>query len=406
MFCVKCGAENPADAEFCHRCGKQLFTPQSEPSNQPVRTPDTLSNPSKPAPGHKWKDAYGWLFLLFGLYLLSTALMSLIGGHQLTPAAWPFGKAKPIGVGSALFQALLFSATGLEVIRGKKVAVPLVWATVVLSGLGVLLRGMIPLDMLLWLASVGLAIWYSKKWPRLANRGAVPVATAEPEAVSNKTGASAEPPQARSTSVPITWRDLLPLAWLCGLGVFLTLVFWLFPQLLPTKPDDVSTTPAKASVDELAKKYGFIPGLPCPSGTPAGVRVVPIKDLTGIEGTDGKLASAGFSFSLVNRTYIDRPDLHFGGYCLTALQYEVEMQSDDGSLWKGTGQESLREPLGPYMSDKFEELKPTSDSKSPRREDYSGRLISWRIIKTWGFPLNPEDRAKSAGGDEERPTPP
>lgn len=27
VFCTKCGAENPADAKFCHRCGQTAFQP-------------------------------------------------------------------------------------------------------------------------------------------------------------------------------------------------------------------------------------------------------------------------------------------------------------------------------------------------------------------------------------------
>src|SRR2546422_4486267 len=30
MFCIKCGAENSGEAEFCWKCGKSIFTAKSE----------------------------------------------------------------------------------------------------------------------------------------------------------------------------------------------------------------------------------------------------------------------------------------------------------------------------------------------------------------------------------------
>ncbi|MBI3895888.1 MAG: hypothetical protein HY313_08130 [Acidobacteria bacterium] len=70
----------------------------------------------------------------------------------------------------AFFQTLLFGATGLAILQMKKFAVALVWVTVVLSGLGAVFRGLIPLDILLWLVWLGLAIWYSKKQRLLRER--------------------------------------------------------------------------------------------------------------------------------------------------------------------------------------------------------------------------------------------
>jgi zinc ribbon protein len=182
MFCTKCGAENPAAAEFCYKCGKPLFTPQPDPVNQPTAIAETVpaastSNSLRHALGYEW--AYGWLFVLTALYLWIVGLMTLSGRNELTPAALPFANAKSVGVGAALFQALLFGATGLAIIRRKKMAVMLVWVSIALSALGILLRGLIPLDILLWVVSLGLALWYTKKAPQLLNR-AQPQPTPEP----------------------------------------------------------------------------------------------------------------------------------------------------------------------------------------------------------------------------------
>ncbi|HYX49774.1 MAG TPA: zinc-ribbon domain-containing protein, partial [Ktedonobacteraceae bacterium] len=44
MYCVHCGAENPGDATFCQRCGKQLPTSnQDEPTISSI--PSSLSTP-------------------------------------------------------------------------------------------------------------------------------------------------------------------------------------------------------------------------------------------------------------------------------------------------------------------------------------------------------------------------
>src|SRR5690242_14592390 len=69
MYCVHCGAENPPDATFCQKCGKQLpVTVQDEPtissipsnlstsyentpySNTPPNSADTVYAPPPPIP--------------------------------------------------------------------------------------------------------------------------------------------------------------------------------------------------------------------------------------------------------------------------------------------------------------------------------------------------------------------
>ena len=44
MYCVHCGAENPGNATFCQKCGKQLpTTDQDEPTVSSI--PSSLSTP-------------------------------------------------------------------------------------------------------------------------------------------------------------------------------------------------------------------------------------------------------------------------------------------------------------------------------------------------------------------------
>ena len=156
MFCIKCRAQNPDDAQFCYQCGKGLFKPETNTSETPVvasvepATPELLLPLTEPAPrtattaaGYKWVTAYGWLFLVAGIYFLYTGLVT--------------------EVGVAIFQGLLFGLTGTAILQRTKFAVALVWITVVVSGLGVIFRSITPLDLLLWLMWLGLAIWYTKK---------------------------------------------------------------------------------------------------------------------------------------------------------------------------------------------------------------------------------------------------
>jgi hypothetical protein len=171
MFCTKCGAEVLVDAEFCQKCGRPLVAARPESPNQPPRIADTAaastSNATKSASVYKWASAFGWLFVLAGLYLWIIALMTFSTGKELTHAALPSGSAKSIGVGAGLIQALVFGATGLTIIRRKKIAATLIWVSVALSGLGVLARGLVPLDIFLWIAVLGLTVWYKKKAPLL-----------------------------------------------------------------------------------------------------------------------------------------------------------------------------------------------------------------------------------------------
>jgi hypothetical protein len=69
----------------------------------------------------------------------------------------------------AVFQGLFFLATGLAILKRRGIAVTLVWAVTVLNGLGVIVRGFVPLDVALWLAQLGIAIWFAGKKPLLSS---------------------------------------------------------------------------------------------------------------------------------------------------------------------------------------------------------------------------------------------
>jgi hypothetical protein len=112
---------------------------------------------------------YGWSFIALGLYLLLTGAVTLLTRQDATLPGTPFGHAKQTGIVAAIFQGLLWVAAGLAIVQKKKSAVKLVWAVLVLSGLGVLLRGLIIGDAMLWLLELFTTIWFMKKTPFLIN---------------------------------------------------------------------------------------------------------------------------------------------------------------------------------------------------------------------------------------------
>jgi hypothetical protein len=63
MFCVKCGAENPDDAEFCCKCGKPAFRPQSTSGFQ-TPAPPVSTNPISSPSTRKPCGIGGWLAFL------------------------------------------------------------------------------------------------------------------------------------------------------------------------------------------------------------------------------------------------------------------------------------------------------------------------------------------------------
>lgn len=163
MFCTKCGVENPDDAAYCHKCGTPSFSQSKTEAAKPVEPPTPQTSPPKTRSDYKWATVYGWTFILAGLFLMAVGFISLAASQDLTPRPYAFGNDKPIGIVSSLAQGLLFTAAGLAIIRRKTIAVTLVWVVTALSGMGVLFRGVIPLDVAVWLLQLLLAIWYAKK---------------------------------------------------------------------------------------------------------------------------------------------------------------------------------------------------------------------------------------------------
>lgn len=235
MFCIACGAKNPEYARYCHACGTGLLKTDAEPTaterspasptvvsagplagiqltdpadadgstsastptpSQQVSAPSSLMERNVPemtvaprAKGNKLVIGFGWLFVAAAVYLLVAGLIAASGTPEALPHPSSFGSNQPITILSALVQAALFGATGWAILLEKNFAVKLVWTTTILAGIGVILRGIVPLDLLVWLVTLGLAIWYARTMsaaPGAGKETATPLATARASSASKR----------------------------------------------------------------------------------------------------------------------------------------------------------------------------------------------------------------------------
>jgi tetratricopeptide (TPR) repeat protein len=197
LFCIYCGANLPAEyADFCSKCGSRLSDPKGDepPGNPKNRTsaetgrssfasrllnlfkrqdrPDAeLAGEQRTRGSYKWALVYGWFMVAAAAYLLVVAALKLLGVQDSMPPPSTFAHSQSIGTASAMFQGLLWLATGLAILQRRLIAIRLMWAVVILAGLGVLIRGIVPLDLLMWILSVAVAKWFSTKREFLSDRG-------------------------------------------------------------------------------------------------------------------------------------------------------------------------------------------------------------------------------------------
>jgi hypothetical protein len=169
-LCANCG-KVPFRAEIANLTERQEGTiAQVQPSVQPVvptqRT--ALSSTAVPSGSYKWAVVYGWFMIAAAAWLLLTGALTLLSHQDVIPPPSAFARSRTIGVAGALSQGFLWAVTGLAILRRKLIAVRFMWAVVVLAGLGVLFRGIVPLDLVVWLSSFALAKWFSSKRPFLS----------------------------------------------------------------------------------------------------------------------------------------------------------------------------------------------------------------------------------------------
>jgi hypothetical protein len=125
----------------------------------------------------------------------------------------------------------------------------------------------------------------------------------------------------------------------------------------------------------------------CGHGMPGGVKTAEIPQESA-EGSNGKLwyddpRETGYEagwyihFDAVNRA---------SGYCITAIEYEVELESESGSILKGHGKERLP-PLSPNYSYRPSSMMPDDEVHFSTKTKH-GELKSWAITKVYGFPVS------------------
>jgi hypothetical protein len=150
--------------------------------------------------------------------------------------------------------------------------------------------------------------------------------------------------------------------------------------------------PPKQSLDEFISSLPATQAEPqpqpsCPSGISAGAKITEISpdQLEGAKGqawytNDDDEKPRGhwwFHFTVLNNNK---------DYCVTAVVYEVELESNDGVIITGHGKKYITPPLSPgfiyapHQRDDDDELKLAVKPKL-------AAVNSWRITKGYGFPL-------------------
>jgi len=140
------------------------------------------------------------------------------------------------------------------------------------------------------------------------------------------------------------------------------------------------------SVGALQDKAQPQPLPPCPSGIRAGAKITEIEPEQ-VEGSDGDLwyvapdRDSGkkgawyFHFTVIN---------HAKDFCLTAIEYEVELESDDGAIIKGYGKKHINS-LSPEWKYTPQGADPDDDLVTFAVKSSKGALSTWRITKAYGF---------------------
>ncbi len=104
---------------------------------QPVAPAQRNFVPSAAGPSgsYKWAIVYGWFVIAAAAYLLLAGTLTLLIDQDATPSPSPFLHSTPMGAAAALFQGLLWLASGLAILKRKLIADSAsVWAVVILAG--------------------------------------------------------------------------------------------------------------------------------------------------------------------------------------------------------------------------------------------------------------------------------
>ena len=153
MFCTGCGAPNRAEARFCGSCGRQLTA--SAPAMADSREP-APSFPVRPSAApirraataaSKVPAVAGYLVMLWGAAILVLALTE--DGPAL----------------STLAAMAVFITYGECLVERHQAAVWLGWLIVGVVGIGVIVNGLVPLQIVLWVTLAAWATYVQRQSP-------------------------------------------------------------------------------------------------------------------------------------------------------------------------------------------------------------------------------------------------
>jgi len=201
--------------------------------------------------------------------------------------------------------------------------------------------------------------------------------------------------QAKKTHGDFAKAVVVVIAILAGIGEVVHIASQADTSSQPKPPTAVADSMTSGNLFDQGMSSGNLQGKPQPqpsSPCPSGIRVgVKISEITPdqVEGSEGQLRYVAldretdkrggyFHFTVIN---------HAKDFCLTAIEYDVDLESDGGAILKGHGKKHI-DTLSPEWKYTPHERDPddvvTFAVKSSR-----GALSTWKITKAYGFSQTP-----------------
>jgi hypothetical protein len=167
-----------------------------------------------------------------------------------------------------------------------------------------------------------------------------------------------------------------------------------------------ATTNAASSATSSQASPAATQAPSCPEEVPMGVRIAPIKDLSGINmdrirWPDNRNPLAVLNFDLEahetgqkrdealhdsDETFASFVFTNNGSYCVTRFEWAVDLQTDTGRSWRETGETSTARPMHGEMPYNV----PLRNNNEPRTRM---NVFGGRVTRAWGFPI-PQDRQR------------
>jgi len=145
MKCPKCGRKNPDDIWHCD-CGYDFHPSLNSPSRA-APTPAASSLPPQSFLFAKIYACFCFLACIIAGYFAVMALLRIVEvGDWMNNTATQWSAGLLVAM---ILMIALWSATGVAILRRKKFAITLSYIGAVVAVLGILARGIIPLEIVL-----------------------------------------------------------------------------------------------------------------------------------------------------------------------------------------------------------------------------------------------------------------